>query len=527
MHARRAAAFWVLFAGISAVSAVLVLNRPAWDRLSDLDIYRGAVQTVQAGQPLYEYAAANGGPFTYPPFAILVLWPVGVLPESLLYLIWLVLTCCAVAAIAAATAGVITAGRRHHHTIVAVMACGLMLSAPAQSNLRFGQVSVFIVLLALVDAVGLTPPRFRGVLIGVAAAVKLTPLLFVAFLLISGRWRDAARAVGAFVAAGSLAALVLPAESWTYWTDAMFTTSRIGNLASLGNQSLHGMLLRIGVDGAALPYLWAGLVAMICSVGLIRARSLHLGGRPAHAAVMVGCATVAASPVSWTHHQIWPVLAAMLLIGAPSVLKRAMGGVLLLTMVASLGVVLRDISTTPGLQFLLENARAFGALAVTLAGFGGMVLVGAAAMRAWRRVAVTAAAVLATFAVMPLPAAADPSFKAYTLADADNPRYFFACRARYECAGLTPRLVTFGFTREPTKVRISGVVDASVARLEYRSSAGGPPRLIPLVQRHPGQLSFAFRCAHLINGRLLAYAADGSLLATFSDDELMARTELA
>ncbi|GFJ95717.1 hypothetical protein Prum_093590 [Phytohabitans rumicis] len=392
---RRTGALWALFGAIAVVSSVLVLRRPPAERLSDLHIYYGAAQTVQSGQPLYGYVADNGGPFTYPPFAVLLMRPLTVFPEGAVQVAWLALVCAAVAAIGYAVA-------RPAGGLVAAAACVVLLSAPAQSNLRFGQVSVFIVLLALVDAVGLTPARWRGVLVGVAAAVKLTPLLFVVYFLLAGRYRDAGRAALAFAGCAALAAAVLPADSWTYWTGTVTQTSRIGNLASLGNQSVHGMLMRVGVDAGTLPLLWAALVAVICGTALWRARQLWREEHPVRAAVLVGCASVAASPVSWTHHQVWTVLAAMLLVATNGVAQRVAGLALLAAMTVSLGALLRDVSTYPGVQFALENARTFGAVAVCLAGFGGVAAVAAhGRRRAGLRVASVAAAVVAGFVVLP------------------------------------------------------------------------------------------------------------------------------
>lgn len=527
MVARRARLLWLLFAAIGAASSVLVLLRPAGDRLSDLHIYYGAAQTVEAGRPLYEYAAANGGPFTYPPFAMLLLRPIAALPEPAVQVIWLALVCAAVAAIATVLGNAITTAPRRRPLVVAAVACALLLSAPAQSNLRFGQVSVFIVLLALADAVGVTPARYRGVLVGVAAAIKLTPLLFVVFFLVSRRYRDAARAAAAFVGCAALAALVFPADSWTYWTGTVLETSRIGNLASLGNQSVHGMLMRVGVAPDTLPIVWAALVALVCGVALLRARQIQLADEPARAAVLVGCATLVASPVSWTHHQVWTVLAAMLMIATHGLPRRVAGVLLLVAMTLSLGALLSDVSTFPGLQFLLENARAFGAVGVCLAGLGGAAAVTVGSVRragsgragtgrGWLRAATALTATLACFAVLPLPAGADPTFKAYTLADAGNPRYFFFCRPREGCAAPAAA-VHFGVVREKTKVRVNGVVDAGVARLEYQSAPGGAPRVIPLLDLHPGGREFSFRSANLAHGRLVAYGPDGQVLAAYTE----------
>ncbi|MGR6320429.1 glycosyltransferase 87 family protein [Micromonospora soli] len=526
MRDRRVMLLWSVFAFTAAISIGLVLRRP--DSLSDLHIYYGALADLRAGRPLYGYVAENGGPFTYPPFAALVLWPVTAVPEPVLGALWLLATVAAVVAIALPVGAVLTADRSRRPMAVAAVAVVLMLSAPVQSNLRFGQVSIFIVLLALLDGIGIGPARWRGTLVGVAAAVKLTPLLFVAYFLVARRYRDAARAAGAFVACAAVAAVVLPAESRTYWTGTVVETSRIGNLASLGNQSVHGMLLRVGVDPASLPVVWAALVGAVCLAALLRARQLAAQGRPGHAAVLVGCATVAASPVSWTHHQIWPVLAAMLLVGATGVARKAAGAALLVAMVVSLGAVLGPVSTRPGVQFLFENARAIGVGALCLAGFGGTAVVATrphrrvTAGRARLRVGVAAAAALAFFAVQPLPAGADPTFKAYSLADVANPRYFFVCRGPAECAGYGGDApVTFGTAVEPTKVRVNGVVSAAVSRLEYYWAPGGAPRVVPLLAAWPGSRLFSFRSATMTHGRLVAYGTDGRPIATY-DDELAA-----
>lgn len=539
MRDRRAALLWVGFAVAALVSVALVLRRP--DRLSDLHIYHGALTDLRAGRPLYGYVAPNGGPFTYPPFAALVLWPITTVPLGVVEALWLAATCAAVVAIAvpvgralaegrAAMPSPGTAGTRTTTSAsvsIAAVAAVLMVAAPVQSNLRFGQVSIFIVLMALLD--GMAPPsRMRGVLIGVAAAIKLTPLLFVLYFLACGRYRDAARALAAFVGCAALALAVLPAESLTYWAGTVTQTSRIGNLASLGNQSVHGMLLRIGMDEGSLPLVWAALVAVICALALLRARALSRLGRPGHAAVLVGCATVAASPVSWTHHQVWTILAAMLLVGAVGVARRVAGALLLASMVLSLGVVLAPVSMRPGVQFLFENARAIGTVVLCVAGFGAVALTTArthanrAFPRGWLRVGVASLGALAFFAVQPLPAGADPTFKAYRLPDVVNSRYFFVCRGPVECARYgTGAPVTFGARSEKTKVRVNGVVSDQVARLDYHSAPGGPPRTIPLLAAYPGVRTFSFRSATMAHGQLIAYSADGRALARY-DDELTA-----
>ncbi|WP_433216730.1 glycosyltransferase 87 family protein [Dactylosporangium sp. CS-047395] len=500
----RVVGVWSVFGIAAVVSAVLVWLRPASDRLSDLHIYYGAARAVNEGRPLYDYVAENGGPFTYPPFAVLLFRPLALLPETGLQVAWLALTCAAVVALAVAVGRGLSASR----LAVAAIACGLLVSAPVQSNLRFGQVSIFIVLLALVDAMGFLPQRYRGILVGLAGAIKLTPLLFVVYFLATRRYKDAARAGAAFAAAAVLGALVLPGDSLRYWTGTMLQTSRIGDLASLGNQSVQGMLMRAGLSPAALPIVWAVLIASVCAAALWRSRTLDQHDERVRAAVLVGCATVAASPVSWTHHQVWTVLAAMLLVAAEGAWRRAAGVGLLVTMTLSLGVVLRGLVPYQSWQFVLENARSLAVVAVCLAGFGGAVAT--VRRRVWLRPVVAVVAALVVLALTPLPAGADPTFKAYTAADLANPRYF------YFAAAPGPAPVTFEVRREKTKTRVNGVVGESVAGLRYTSAPGGAARPIPLLSPAAGVRTFSFRSASLTHGRLDALTTDGTVLASYT-----------
>jgi hypothetical protein len=98
-------------------------------------VYVGSVRLLYDGGSLYDCAAeSTGAPFTYPPFAGLVFFPLPLLDEA-----------------------------------AAVLALLLFLSAPVSSNLRFGQVSVFLTLLVLLDCLRLVPTRFAGIATGIAA----------------------------------------------------------------------------------------------------------------------------------------------------------------------------------------------------------------------------------------------------------------------------------------------------------------------------------------------------------------------
>ena len=354
------------FVALVVSSFRLALAGPANDRLADLNVYLGAVHAVQHGTPLYEYAA-NGDQFTYPPFALLLFWPFAGLPLGFVQVVWTLATvAAAVAIVVALTRRADIQGRQRVAIATLVGALVLLHSAPLHSNLRFGQVSVFVILLALLDALDLVPRRFSGVLIGLAAAIKLTPLLFVLYLWLTGRKREAVRSLAVFGGAAVAALAIWPQASTTFWTKAVFTTSRIGDLAATGNQSINGALLRYHLPSSDRTLIWWVLAAAVCTVALLCAREYHRQGRVAYAAVVVGCATIAASPVSWTHHQVWTVLAGLLLVAGGRRAQLASGIALLLVMTLSVGDLVARLG--PGGQFLGDNARMLAALAVCLGG---------------------------------------------------------------------------------------------------------------------------------------------------------------
>jgi alpha-1,2-mannosyltransferase len=287
--------------------------------LGDLDIYRGAVSTALAGGDLYAYTythpTVHGLGFTYPPFAALVLVPFALLASVPAKVIWTVLTfavtlaCCALLVRQSGRGGAgATTARATRVAWVAGLSIPVMLSYPFLHNLVVGQVSLFVVALALFDH--LLPRRWQGCLVGIAAAIKLTPLVFLPYYLVTRQWRQAAVCTGTFAAASALAWLVLPGASLAYWTDKLWQTGRVGRADSTVNKSLLGLLSRQLPDGVPVTLVWLAVAAAVAVLAYWRAARHLKAGSPLAAALAVGALSVAVSPISWPHHQLWLVFAA-------------------------------------------------------------------------------------------------------------------------------------------------------------------------------------------------------------------------
>ncbi|XVU22248.1 glycosyltransferase 87 family protein [Actinoplanes sp. CA-054009] len=291
---------WVAAGLVAAVTAGAALARPAEVRLSDLSVYLGAVSGLADGDSLYDFIR-GAAPFTYPPFAALLIAPLTWAPVTLVQVAWTLATLATVVGLARLT-GV---ARKRQGAGVLV----LLLSAPVASDLKYGQVSLFLAALIATDLLALRRTPWNGVLIGIASAIKLTPLIFVPLLWLAGRRRAALTAAGTFAGCGALAAMVLPGDSWRFWTTEVFQVDRLGYITGVGNQSLNGAFMRLGLESKP---------AVLVIGGIVAALALHRGARLARdgdwlsAMTVVGAGSVVLSPVSWTHHQVWLVLAALL-----------------------------------------------------------------------------------------------------------------------------------------------------------------------------------------------------------------------
>ncbi len=161
--------------------------------LPDLSVYRYGGRAVLDGLPLYEADdPVTGYPFTYPPFAAVAMVPVALIPGWLAAALW---TGTSVGALAAVVIVVRRAlGRPAPGWLVALLTAAAVALEPVWQNLAFGQVNALLMLVVLVDLLG-PERRWSGVLVGIAAGVKLTPLLFVVLLVLVGRRTAAGRAV--------------------------------------------------------------------------------------------------------------------------------------------------------------------------------------------------------------------------------------------------------------------------------------------------------------------------------------------
>jgi hypothetical protein len=157
---------------------------------------------------------------------------------------------------------------------------------------------------------------WAGAGIGLATAIKVTPGLFIAYLLLSRQWRPAAVATGTAAGASLLALVAAPRETLAYFTSVLWQTDRVGAADFTPNQSLAGILARLYDQPQAPRMLWLSFAAVCCALGLSRAISAHREGDELAAFTLVGLTAVVLSPISWTHHLVFVVPAVVVMADA-------------------------------------------------------------------------------------------------------------------------------------------------------------------------------------------------------------------
>jgi alpha-1,2-mannosyltransferase len=297
---------------------------PPFHDLFDLQVYRGAARWWADGHPLYSYVLGDTGyGFTYPPFAAVLMRPlawVGFHTAAVVHT-----TVNALLAAAAAWWLFAPVARRAGWSpwfVTGLAVPVVLLMEPIRETLGFGQVNLFIGAMIAADVIALRRGwAWAGVGTGLATAVKLTPAVFVLYLLLTRRWRAAAVAVGTALAASGVAFAVAPGTSGEFWWHILWRSDRVGLPDQISNQSLLGVLARMSYPQPPDHLLWAGLALVVLVLGMARAVRAHRSGDELVGVTLVGIVSCLVSPISWTHHLYWVVPAVAVLldvaVGAP------------------------------------------------------------------------------------------------------------------------------------------------------------------------------------------------------------------
>lgn len=325
----------ILLAGVvvAVVAVTPVVTR--WlgnepdQRLVDLEVYRDGGRAILRGAPLYEVLTQPPQflPFTYPPFAAVLAVPFTLLPWRAAQLVWTGLVYAAlVVAVCFAFRDVIRRFGRWAPLAAGVLVAAMTWLEPVRDQFRFGQVGLFLLAMCLADCCARTARWPRGMLVGLAVAIKLVPGVFLIWFLITGR-RDALGNALLTAAAATLGGFaLLPSDSSDYWFRVLLQGGdRTGAVDGTTNQAVHGIVARILDEGPARTLAWLALALIVAYYGFLWARrtseaaDLRTGADSASlllaSVAIVGLLSVVLSPVGWIHHLVWMIAVIAALVG--------------------------------------------------------------------------------------------------------------------------------------------------------------------------------------------------------------------
>jgi alpha-1,2-mannosyltransferase len=367
---------WALLAGVVTLLSSIVLflivrplNHGVFE-YPDFTVYRHAGGRLLDGRLLYT-TDPKTLPFTYPPFAAVVSVIFALVPAKAAGFAWFVINIAVLVLVVRivfrpALARVPQGARL---PVLLVLSAAMFWVRPMNDTLDWGQINLFLLALVLVDGLGLTRLP-RGLLVGVAAAIKLVPGIFVLYFAVTRQWKATATAVASTIGCILISQMIAPTSSWQYWTRTLFESNRIGDSRYYSNQSLLGMVQRT-VPGDWTAAVWFGVMAVVLVLGFRRVWRAYESGDVLAALAITGLIGCLCSPISWFHHFVWvlPVLGVLVDDGRDRrrVVLAAVVALLVTTHLPYIGIHLVGSGGVVGaIGWVLENSLGLITLALVL-----------------------------------------------------------------------------------------------------------------------------------------------------------------
>lgn len=308
-----ATAFALSLAVLGSEVAVHTKSMLTW---FDLKIYYHAGSLARhAPAALYQWQAQPGDGFTYAPFAAVLFAALSALPLAAVRWVMTTVSVASLLATVWLTARALGWSDRRRAGSALALAAGLLWLEPVMKALKLGQVELLLMAVVVWDLTQPDERRLKGVGVGLAAAVKLVPLIFIPYLALCGNVRAAARGAIVFGVAVAVGFVALPGPSVIWWLHGhLFHAAGDVSAGAFVNQSLLGLLSRIAGSVSAATPAWIMCSAVVFVAGLASAVRLHRNGWTVAGWLVCGLTALLVSPISWDHHWVWVV--PMLVFGA-------------------------------------------------------------------------------------------------------------------------------------------------------------------------------------------------------------------
>ena len=303
---------WVL----GAISFVITMTRALDIGNStyqvDFDVYLMGAKHIFTGHLYTSYLASPREAFTYPPVSALLFVPFTAVSRVTAQTLWAALSVILLTGFLYCSLRAVRPSWRKSDLMLwsLILTFPAMVLNPVNMTFVFGQINIVLALLVLADLTTIPTLKNhsipRGILTGIAAALKLTPLIFVPFLFATKQIRAGCVALVTFSVCGVVMLAVAPSESWSYWTRYVFDAHRVGGTVYISNQSLRSTIYRFN-HGPVPEGLFILLVLSIGLVGLSTAVWAYRSSSPLLGILLCAVTGLLVSPITWAHHLVWVV----------------------------------------------------------------------------------------------------------------------------------------------------------------------------------------------------------------------------
>ncbi|MDT5256728.1 MAG: alpha,2-mannosyltransferase [Mycobacterium sp.] len=317
----------LLRAAAPALLVVSLAARLAWTYLApnganfvDLHVYLGGAAAIDHPGTLYSYVYSDQTPdfplpFTYPPFAAVVFYPLHLLPFGVVAFLWQIATMAALYGAVRISQRLVGVPAGAGQRVAMLWTAITIWIEPLRSTFDYGQINVLL-MLGVLWAAYTTRWWLSGLLVGVAAGIKLTPAIAGVYLVGVRRWAAAVFSVVVFVGTIGVSALVVGDQTRYYFTDLLGDAHRVGPIATSFNQSWRGGISRILGHDAGFGPLVLVAIAVTALLAILAWRALD-GPDQLGKLLVVELFGLLLSPISWTHHWVWLVPLMIWLIHGP------------------------------------------------------------------------------------------------------------------------------------------------------------------------------------------------------------------
>jgi alpha-1,2-mannosyltransferase len=297
-----------------SVAAYVVVRWLVHLPLVDLATYRAEGLAVREGVGLYGQIGAPAHLLaTYPPFAAILFVPLSYLSWAESQLLANVANVLLVALAAWQCSRLVGIDRARIVDTTIGLAAVSLWSEPVYNTLGYGQVNLVLLCLVLWDFLRPAGSKWRGVGIGIAAGIKLTPGAVIVYLLLTRRFRMALTSGLTFLLTIAMSLLVLPTSTGRYWTKLLLDTTRMGDLANGTNQSVQGMLARL-TGSNEIARGWTLAAALVFVIAALSSVYVYRRLGEAWGLTVIAVGGLLASPISWSHHWVWCIPIAAVLV---------------------------------------------------------------------------------------------------------------------------------------------------------------------------------------------------------------------